>query len=71
MARYRTIEKAHEEIRQADPNTCIAKTRIRHLVVEGMIPSRKVGNRYMLDLDGLMAYLKGEGLYGQGKKPKV
>ena len=59
MARFRTIEKAHEEIRQADSSTCLTKYRIRQLVIDGVIPSRKAGNRYMIDFDGLMEYLKG------------
>lgn len=71
MARFRTIEKAYEEIRQADTNTCLTKYRIRQLVVDGMIPSRKLGTKYIIDLDRLMAYLKGEGLYGQREKAKV
>ena len=61
MARIRTIEKAYEEIRQLDPNTCITKHRIRQLVINGDIPSQKAGSRYLLDLDRLLKYLS-EGL---------
>ena len=71
MARFRTIEKAHEEIRQADPNTCLTKYRIRQLIVDGILPSRKAGSKYLLDLDGLTEYLKGEGLHEQRKKATV
>lgn len=60
MARIRTIEKAFEEIRQTDPNTCITKHRIRQLVINGEIPSKKAGSRYLLDLDRLVEYLGGD-----------
>lgn len=61
MARIRTIDKAFEEIRQADPNTCLTKHRIRQLVLNGDIPSQKAGNRYLFDLDRLIERLGGEG----------
>lgn len=60
MARIRTIDKAFEEIRQADPNTCLTKYRIRQLVLNGDIPSQKAGNRYLFDLDRLIDFLDGK-----------
>ena len=60
MARIRTIDKAFEEIRQTDPNTCLTKHRIRQLVLNGDIPSQKAGNRYLFDLDRLIERLEGE-----------
>lgn len=60
MARIRTIEKAFNEIRQIDPDTCITKHFIKNLIIEGEIPYRKTGNRYLIDLDGLINYVKGD-----------
>lgn len=56
----RTIEQAAAEIRAADPQTALTKTALRRLVVSGAVPSVKVGNKYLLDLNGLDAYLAGE-----------
>lgn len=69
MARVRTIKKAYEEIRQADPNTCLTEHHIRQLAINGIIPCRKAGSRYLLDLDGLMTYIEGakNGQDGQAK----
>ncbi len=58
MARVRTIKKAYEEIKRSDPNTCLTEHHIRQLAMNGVIPCRKAGNRYLLDLDGLLEYLK-------------
>lgn len=63
MARIRTIEKAFDEIRKIDPNTCITKHFIRNLILEGALPYRKTGNRYLIDLDSLINYVKGESAY--------
>ncbi len=59
MARIRTIEKAYNEIKALDPNTCITRHYIRQLVINGEIPSKKAGNRYTFDLDVLLSYLAG------------
>lgn len=59
MARIRTIEKAFNEIKQLDPDTCISKHFIRNLIIEGKIPYRKTGNRYLIDIEEVMRYLKG------------
>lgn len=60
VARIRTIEKAYDEIRRTDPDTCISKHFIKNLVIDGEIPYRKTGNRYLIDLDNLINYVKGE-----------
>lgn len=59
--RIRTIQKAYEEIVAADPQTGITEYRIRQIVVDGVIPSRKVGAKYLFDLDVLLNYLSGDG----------
>ena len=60
MPRIRTIEKAYDEIKRIDPETCITKHFIKNLIIEGVIPHRKTGNRYLIDLDNLIIYVKGE-----------
>lgn len=67
MARVRTIKKAYEEIRSADPNTCLTEHHIRQLAISGVIPCRKAGTRYLLDLDGLISYIEGA-KYGQERQ---
>ncbi len=59
MAKIRTIEKAFQDIKKADPGTCITRNFIRQLVINGNIPSKKSGGRYYFDLDDLLNYLKG------------
>ena len=68
MAKVRTIRKAFEEIKQADPNTCLTEHHIRQLAINGVIPCRKAGSRYLLELDGLLAYIEGESLHGWEKE---
>lgn len=60
MARMRTIEQAAEHFKKADPLTALTKTAIRRLVTTGEIPSVKVGAKYLLNLDALEEYLKGQ-----------
>ena len=59
MARIRTIESAYREIISQDPNTSITKYYIREIVINGKIPFRKSGKRYLFDMDTLNDYLKG------------
>lgn len=59
MARIRTIEKAFDEIKRTDTDTCITKHFIKNLIIEGEIPYRKTGNRYLIDVDEVMNYMKG------------
>jgi len=60
MARMRTIEQAAEHFKKADPLTALTKTAIRRLVTTGEIPFVKVGTKYLLNLDALEEYLKGQ-----------
>lgn len=59
MTKIRTIESAYREILAADPNTSITKYYIRDIVINGKIPFRKSGKRYLFDLEALEEYLKG------------
>jgi len=60
MARMRTIEQAAAHFKKADPLTALTKTAIRRLVTTGEIPFIKAGNKYLLNLDSLEEYLKGQ-----------
>ena len=60
MLRMRTIDKALEEIKKADPDTAITKYAIRQLVISHEIPSITRGNKYLITLDALLSYLSGE-----------
>ena len=56
--RMRTISEAISEIRAADPNSGITPYRIRQLILCGILPSVRAGNKYLLNLDDLLDYLK-------------
>ena len=58
--KIRTIRQAFEEIKADDPKTAITEYRIRQMVIDGEIPSRKCGTKYLIDLDRLQRYLGGE-----------
>lgn len=60
VARIRTIGKAFEEIRRIDPETCITKNFIKNLIINGDIPYRKTGNRFLIDVDDVIRYAQGE-----------
>lgn len=58
MAKLRTIEKAYQEIITQDPGSCLTKHFIRKLILDGKIPAKREGNKFLFDLEDLMAYLK-------------
>lgn len=62
MARIRTIESAYREIKANDPNTSITKYYIREIIINGKIPFRKSGKRFLFDMDKLEEYLKGDNI---------
>ena len=59
--KLRTIEGAYAEMLAADSNTALTKYRIRQLVISGIIPSRKSGSKYLLDMDALTKYFQDGG----------
>ena len=63
MSRMRTIEQAATHFKACDPATALTKTAIRRLVISGELPCVRVGQKYLLDLDVLEAYLQ------SGSKP--
>lgn len=55
-SRMRTMETAYKEIKEMDPDSAITKWAIRQIVSGGYIPSRRVGNKYVFNLDTLLDY---------------
>ena len=51
MQRLRTIDKAYDEIKARDPDTCLSRHMLRAMVNDGTIPSIKSGVRALIDLD--------------------
>lgn len=60
MPRMRTIDEAYSYIKTKDPDSALRKYALRCIVIEGTIPSVKVGNKYLVNLDTLEAFLAGE-----------
>lgn len=54
----RTIAEAVSEIRAQDPKTAVTPYRVRQLILSGVLPSVRAGNKYLIDLDVLIEYLK-------------
>lgn len=55
--RIRTIREAHKELRAADPRCGLGISALYRMVKDGMIPSSRVGVKYLIDLDCLEDYL--------------
>ena len=49
----RTIDKAYDEIKARDPETALSRELVRQMIKTGMVPSLKVGNRKLVDVDVL------------------
>lgn len=58
--RMRGIEEGFREIQEKDPHTALTKTALRRLVTTGQIPSVKIGTKYLIDLDVVDQYFRGE-----------
>ena len=59
MARVRTINKGYDEYREKDPGTALTRTGFRRLVTSGQVPSVRVGQKYLIDMDIIEEYLRG------------
>ena len=55
----RTIKGAYEEIKAQDPNTDITIYAIRKIVKENKIPYIRSGKKYLINVETLIEYLKG------------
>lgn len=59
MPKMRTIEQAAAWLQENDPSTAFTRTALRRLVVTGQLPSVRVGQKYLINLDVLAAFLQG------------
>lgn len=57
IPRMRTIMAAAQYFRERDPGTEIGPYFIRELIKNGKLKTVRAGNKYLLDLDCLEAYL--------------
>ena len=57
IPRMRTIPKAYNEIITLDPSTCFTITLLRKMVKTGDIPSVKVNNKVLVNVDLLIEKL--------------
>ena len=57
--RMRTIPKAYEEVKRADPNTSLTLRALRRMVNSGEVPCVMVGTKRLVDLDLLFDVLSG------------
>jgi len=55
----RTIPKAYEEVKRADPNTSLTLRALRRMVNNGEVPFVMVGTKRLVDLDLLFDVLSG------------
>jgi excisionase family DNA binding protein len=56
----RTINGAIKELRKEDPDTPINSHILRRWIASGKLKYTKSGNRFLIDMDVLKAYMKGE-----------
>lgn len=59
LPRMRTITEAAAWLQETDPETAFTKTALRRLVTTGQLPSVRVGQKYLVNLDALENFLAG------------
>lgn len=57
VAKIRTIQQCIDTIKASDPDTAITEWYIRQLCKEGKIAAYSSGNKFLVNLDSLLAYL--------------
>ena len=57
MIRLRTFNAAIEQMRRDDPESCLTKHALRQMVLSGIVPHVRAGNKYLVNFDALMAVL--------------
>ena len=60
LPRMRTINQASAWLQENDPGTAFTQTALRRLVVTGQLPSVRVGQKYLVNLDVLEGFLRGD-----------
>ncbi len=53
MTKLRTIDKAVDELKKADPDTALTVWALRQLVKNGAIPVLKVGNKQLVSMEAV------------------
>ena len=61
MAKYRTIQQAYECLKELDAETAITYNALRQMVISGLIPSMRIGKKYLVDLDILSGFFDARG----------
>lgn len=60
VPRMRTIDNSYAEIKAIDPQTDFTKRALRRMVSNKEIPTTKIGNKNLINLDLLIAKLSGD-----------
>ena len=60
IPKMRTINAAYQWIMEQDSQTCLTRNAFRGMVVQGRIPSIKVGNRFLVNVDKVFPILEKE-----------
>lgn len=60
IPRMRTIDNAYAEIKALDPQTDFTKRALRRMIASKEIPTTKIGNKNLINLDLLIAKLSGD-----------
>ena len=58
--KMRTIKEAIKEIKDYDSRTALTERGLRRLVKENTIPVVDIGNKALIDMENLYAYLSGK-----------
>lgn len=56
----RTLDSCFDEIKRQDPGTALTRTALRRLVTTGAIPSVRIGRKYLINIDTVWSFLRGE-----------
>lgn len=59
MPRLRTLTETYRYLTDKDSETAITQNALRQMVITGQLPCVKAGKKYLIDLDTLDEFLKG------------
>ncbi len=68
--RMRTIAEVTSFFQSEDPQTAITKSMIRRLVVSGALPSVRIGTKYLVSIEAVECFLKGEEPHQVAEEPR-
>ena len=60
MPQMRTIDQAAIIMHERDPDTALTQTALRRLIVTGQLPHVRIGQKYLVSLEVLEVFLRGE-----------